>query len=216
MEMSQGGQSMSKFGVGVGDEFPVDDGSGPGAGGDQGPDDRAQYEAWKRRKEAYRAQREQWRAQREEWRSRKHAFKEKVRAAARESFGDDWDERRYGRRGYGYGRRGFGLSLFALIPLLGLVLMVALIAAIIKSPFVFLALALGGFFLFAYRHHRHDHNFAGHGWHGPDRDGRSYDFDLKPSRAPQAPKDNNADYNNVIVTPPPSQTPPQSPQDGGK
>src|ERR1700761_7731458 len=144
---------MSKFGVGVGEDFPVDDGSGPGAGANQGQprDDRAEYEDWKRRREAHRAQHEQWHAQREEWRQRKHAFKEKIRAAARESFGDDYDDRhggrgfgrgRFGGRGvFGYGRHGFPFGL-ALIPVLGIVLVVALIAAIIKSPFVFLALAL--------------------------------------------------------------------------
>ena len=198
---------MSKFGIGVGDEFPVDDGHGQGAGGDQGQprDDRAEFEEWKRRKDAHRAQREQWRAQREEWRNRKRAFKERVRAAARESFGDDWDDRRYGR---GYGRRGgFRFPLVALIPILGLVLVIALIAAIIKSPFVFLGLALLGFFFFAHRHHHHDHRFAGHGWHR--HDGRDYDFDMKPSRGPAA-------GNSAVVTPPPSpeagQTPPATPQ----
>src|ERR1700761_3413483 len=99
---------MSKFGVGVGDDFPVDDGSGQNAGANQGEprDDRAEYEEWKRRKEAHRAQREQWHAQREEWRNRKRAFKERVRAAARESFGDHWDERHHGGD-FGRGR-GFG------------------------------------------------------------------------------------------------------------
>jgi hypothetical protein len=210
---------MSKFGVGVGDDFPVDDGNGQGASGNQGQprDDRADYEEWKRRREAHRAQREQWRAQREEWRNRKRAFKEKIRAAARESFGDDWEDRRYGRGGFGYGRRGFPFGV-ALIPVLGIVLVVALFAAIIKSPFVFLALALVGFFFFAHRFHHHGHRFAGHGWHGHDRHGhdrhgRDYDFDLKPS--PEAKTNNDA-----AVTPPPTQTspqtPPSAPQDGGK
>jgi hypothetical protein len=195
---------MSKFGVGVGDDFPVDDGSGQGADGNQGPsgDDRADYEEWKRRREAHRASREQWRAQREEWRGRRRAFKEKIRAAARESFGDDWEDRRYRRRAY----HGFRFPLLALIPILGLVLVVSLIAAILKSPFIFLALA--GVAIFFIAHHRDHRHFAGHGrhWHG-----RDYDFDLKPSHGPQPPTGNG-----TIVTPPPSQTPPPAPQDGGK
>src|ERR1700761_1983373 len=114
---------MSKFGVGVGDDFPVDDGSGPNAGANQGQprDDRAEYEEWKRRREAHRAQREQWHAQREEWRNRKRAFKERVRAAARESFGDDYEDRRHDGRGFGRGgfrRHGFPFPLVALIPIL--------------------------------------------------------------------------------------------------
>jgi hypothetical protein len=202
---------MSKFGVGVGDDFPVDDGNGQGADGNQPRDDRADYEEWKRRKEAHRTQREQWRAQREEWRQRKRAFKEKIRAAALESFGDDWEDYRggFGGRDFGFRRRGFPFPLLALIPILGLVLIVALIAAIIKSPFVFLALVLVAFFFFAHRHHHHGHRFAGHGWHGRDRYGRDYDFDLKPSRGPQAPANNG-----TVATPP--QTPPETPQDGGK
>jgi hypothetical protein len=202
---------MSKYGVGVGDEFPVDDGNANAAGGNQAPrDDRADYEEWKRRREAHRAQREQWRAQREEWRDRKRAFKEKIRAAARESFGDDYGDRRgYGRGDFsrfGHGRRGFrfGRGLFVLVPILAIVLFVALIAAIIKSPFVFLALVLAGFFFFGHRFSYYGHRFAGHGWHSHDRYGRDYDFDLKPSSRGPEEKPANA----TIVTPPPAQTPP--------
>src|SRR5215472_17600628 len=64
---------MSKYGVGVGDDFPVDDGRGPGQ---QGPeDDRAEFEEWKRRRDAWRAQREAHRAQREEWRRRRDEWR---------------------------------------------------------------------------------------------------------------------------------------------
>ena len=197
---------MSKFGVGVGDDFPVDDGNGNRAAGDQGPqDDRAEYEAWKRDRDAERARREQYRAQREEWHRRKDAFKEKVRAAARESFGQD-GERRYGSRG-SYHRHGFhpfGWSLFALVPILGLVLLVSLIAAIFKSPFVFLALVLAAFLIFGFRRHHfagHDHGWHDHRWHRHGRHDRDYDVDLKPTStsdtAPQTPA-------------------PAAPQDGGK
>src|ERR1700756_3652829 len=92
---------MSKFGVGVGDDFPVDDGRGNEPGRDQAQqpqDDRAEYEEWKRRRDAHRAQREEWRRQREEWKERKRAFKERVRQAARESFGAharDYEDRHY-------------------------------------------------------------------------------------------------------------------------
>src|ERR1700743_615244 len=85
----KGGPTMSKFGVGVGDDFPVDDGRGNEPGRDQAQpqDDRAEFEERRRRRSAYRVQREEWRGQREDWRDRKRAFKERVRQAARDSFG---------------------------------------------------------------------------------------------------------------------------------
>ena len=54
---------MSKIGVGVGDDFPVDDGA-PKNTSEPPRDDRAEFEEWKRRRDAYRAQREAWRTQR--------------------------------------------------------------------------------------------------------------------------------------------------------
>lgn len=205
---------MSKFGVGVGDDFPVDDGNGQGASGDQGPprDDREEFEEWKRRREAHRARREQYRQQREEWRERKRAFKEKIRAAARESFGEgryDGDHHYYGWHS-GQRRSHFPFFLWPaiglMIPILLVALLVALVAAIFKSPFMFLALVLAAFLFFGFRGHRwashghwhgHDHG-RGH-WHGRD-DG--YDFDLKPT---------SSSTNEPKQTPP---TPPPAPQDG--
>jgi hypothetical protein len=188
---------MSKFGVGVGDDFPVDDGNGQGASGDQGGprDDREEFEEWKRRRAAHRARREEYRRQREEWQQRKRAFKEKIRAAARESFGDgryDDDRRYYGWHG-GFRRSRFPFFLLPaiglMIPVLLIALLVAIIAAIFKSPFVFLALVLLAFMVFGYRAHRWagpGHHWHGRDWHDHGRDrwrGRDdgYDFDLKPS-----------------------------------
>ena len=126
---------MSKIGVGVGEDFPVDDGHGAGAAGPQGPrSEQEEFEDWKRRRDQWRSQREQWRAQRDEWRARKRAFKQKIREAAHESFGQEWDGYRYEQ----YRRsRGFG-PIWAVIPILGIVLFISLIAAIFKAPFVFL------------------------------------------------------------------------------
>ncbi|HWD50713.1 MAG TPA: hypothetical protein VG309_12350 [Rhizomicrobium sp.] len=183
---------MSKFGVGVGDEFPVDDERGNTASADQGstqqqanPEaDRAEFEEWKRRRDAYRAQQDEWRkqreahrAQREEWRDRKRAFKEKVRAAARESFGrddfrDDDDYPRGFHHGWGMRRSRFPFFLVPffgiLIPIIIVAVLISIVAAIFKSPFVFLGLAILAFLFFAHRHnHRH------HVRH------RDYDLDLK-------------------------------------
>jgi Flp pilus assembly protein TadB len=175
---------MSKFGVGVGDDFPVDDGHGNAGAAGQGADanpssnpdaDRAEFEEWKRRRDAHRAQRQAYREQREEWRARKRAFKEKVHAAARESFGrDDFvdDDHPHGSwRGYGWRRSRFPFFLVPffglLIPIVIVAVLISIVAAIFKSPFVFLGLAILAFLYFAHRHHE---------W---DRRHRDYDLDLK-------------------------------------
>lgn len=191
---------MSKFGIGVGDDFPVDDGRGNEPGRDQAPppDDRAEYEEWKRRRDAHRAQREEWRRQRDEWRERKRAFKERVREAARESFGSRAGEYEYGHH-YGWRsgrsrRGGFPFLVWPaiglLIPILIIALLVSVIAAVFKSPFLFLGLIALGFLFFGYRHHHHHDDFRGHH--------RDYDFDLKPSRG--SPPNNGG----PVVTPPPA------------
>jgi hypothetical protein len=207
---------MSKFGVGVGDDFPVDDGNGQGAGGDQGPprDDREEFEEWKRRREAHRARREQVRQQRAEWQERKRAFKEKIRAAARESFGDgrhDGERHYYGWHS-GQRRSHFPFFLWPaiglMIPILLIALLVAIIAAVFKSPFMFLGLVLLAFLFFGFRAHHwagpghgrwHDRDHGRDRWRGRD-DG--YDFDLKPS---------SSSTNDPKQTPP---APPPAPQTG--
>jgi len=189
---------MSKFGVGVGDEFPIDDNNnGREQAGPQ--DDRAEFEEWKRRRDAYRAQRDEWRQQREEWRDRKRAFKDRVRQAARETFGDDREDYRNWRSDGRRHRGGFPFLVWPavglLIPILIVATFIAIVAAVFKSPFVFLGLIVLGYLFFAHRHH-HNH-------HGDYYD-RGYDFDLKPSRGP-GPGNNGG----AIVTPPPA--PPAAP-----
>jgi Flp pilus assembly protein TadB len=189
---------MSKFGVGVGDDFPIDDNNGREQA--QPQDDRAEYEEWKRRRDAHRAQREEWRRQREEWRDRKRAFKERVRAAARESFGPrygEYEDGYYHHSGWrsGHRRGGFPFlvwpALGLLIPILIIALLVSVIAAVFKSPFVFLGLAVLAFLFIAHRHHHHHDHFR-----GPHGD---YDFDLRPAGGPPQPPQPT-----VVVTPPPS------------
>jgi hypothetical protein len=195
---------MSKFGVGVGDEFPIDDNNNSGRDQTQPQDDRVEFEEWKRRRDAHRAQREEWRRQRDEWRERKRAFKERVRQAARETFGEGHDDHHDGYRGdwRSGGRRhrgGFPFLVWPavglLIPILIIALFVSVIAAVFKSPFVFLGLIVLGYLFFAHRHHRHHHG---------DYYDRGYDFDLKPSRG-STPNNNGG----AIVTPPPA--PPAAP-----
>jgi len=150
---------MSKFGVGVGEDFPVDDGPQGGPSGAAPRTEQEEFEDWKRRREQWRAQRDHWRAQRDEWRARKRAFKHKVREAARESFGSEWDAYRYERR------RRYGWYPFWplwLIPILAIVFFFSLIGAIFKAPFAFIALVLLGVFFFAPRGHHRFHRDYGY------------------------------------------------------
>ena len=210
---------MSKLGVGVGEDFPLDDGNGGSQGQNQGsgqggqgpqtpPDERAEYEEWKRRREQWRAQREEWRRRRDEWHARKRAFKERMRKAAYESFGPDWDGRTY-RRPHFWPLGAFGLTLGALVlavPILLLVLFFSLISAAFKAPFVVLGVIALAFVLIGWRHRYRSRHYFGHGPHsgyGP----YDYDLDLKPSRRgpPQSPQQ-----------PPPGNPPPSPPQATGK
>lgn len=153
---------MSKIGVGVGDEFPVDDGNNPNTGNTGAPpDDRAEFEEWKRRRDAWRAQREQWRAQRDEWHRRKHEWKaqwhEQKRAfrdEMRAKFGDDYDN--YGGRRYGRGRFHFA-GFYGLPRILGIILVIAIVIfAISHIGYILAGLAAIALLFAAYHHFGHD------------------------------------------------------------
>src|SRR5258707_15357159 len=91
---------MSKIGVGVGDEFPLDDGAAKSAAAETPrtpEDDRAEFEEWKRRRDAWRAQREAWRAQHAEWHRRRREWKDQWRAQRRQWRDDFRDGPRDGR-----------------------------------------------------------------------------------------------------------------------
>ena len=199
---------MSKVDVGVGEEFPVDDGDANRNAGAQGPqneaDERAEFDAWKRRRDAERQYYEERRRHRAEWHQRKREFKERIRAAARE-FGQDYDDRDW-RDHRWHGMRfwpiGVGIALVVLaIPVLILALFFSLISAAFKAPFVILAIvAIAA--LFFVLHHRHGHyhyRFASHG-HGRRY---YYDSDIEtPPRPQQQPP--QPPKQAPIITPPPA------------
>ncbi|HJW40147.1 MAG TPA: hypothetical protein VJ476_02845 [Rhizomicrobium sp.] len=151
---------MSKIGVGVGDEFPVDDSApkppptnpDPAA---QEQADRAEFEEWKRRRDAYRAQREAWRASGEEWRRRRHDWKDQWRAQRR-AWRDELQDGRYG------GRRGgtwSGDYPFRYGPwrIVAIVAVLALIVFVFSHIGLFIVGAAALAVLFAaYHHHGHD------------------------------------------------------------
>ena len=122
-----------------------------------------------------------------------------MRQAARESFGDRGGDYEYGHH-YGWRsgrsrRGGFPFLVWPaiglLIPILIIALVVSVIAAVFKSPFLFLGLIALGFLFFGYRHHHHHDHFRGH----------EYDFDLRPAGGPRPPQPPQP---TVVVTPPPS------------
>jgi Flp pilus assembly protein TadB len=122
---------MAKLGVGIGEEFPMDDSAGPD-------------------EEALRRQRE--------WARRKQAFRDfwnKVKIAARESFGEDWDH---------YVGRFSTWSLFGVLlvgsgALFVVFLASAVIAAILKAAPVLLA--TGVLFAIVFWFYRKRHGPAG-------------------------------------------------------
>jgi hypothetical protein len=213
--MMRKGDPMSKIGVGVGEDFPVDDGDGKKAEAAQDAarnnapdDDRAEFEAWKRRRDDERRAHDEARRRHDEWHARKSAFKEKMRAAARESFGNDDNWRRYGDsyvwrpHFWPIGAFGIGIALLVFaIPVLLIVLVFSLISAAFKAPFIILALFAMATLIFVFGRHRHH----GHRYHYGD--GRYYsddDIETPPRgaspRAPQPPQQNAA----ATVAPPPS------------
>ncbi|MBS0273212.1 MAG: hypothetical protein JSR55_02160 [Proteobacteria bacterium] len=70
----------------------------------------------------------------------------------------------------------------------------SVIAAVFKSPFLFLGLVVLAFLFFGFHHHHHRHD----DFRGSYRD---YDFDLKPAGGPRPPQPPQP---TVVVTPPPS------------
>jgi hypothetical protein len=174
---------MSKIGVGVGDDFPVDDGAPRNTGGPEAPrDDRAEFEEWKRRRDAYRAQKDAWRAQRDEWKARRDEWKARFREEGRA-----WRDANYadyaGPHPYAYGRhrrRGyFGYGM-----IMRILMAVALIALVVfvfsHIGYIIAGLVAVGILFAAWHHFGHD------------------PFDIGPRER---------DYSRPVNAPPPAPTP---------
>jgi hypothetical protein len=152
---------MSKLGVGVGEEFPVDEpkpdeGRPPESNREGAPAGKTEDEDYAR----YRAWREQRRREHDEWHARKRAFKEEVRKRAREfreeirqrareHFGDDYHFDHYRRHG-------------VVLRVLGLAALAGLAIALLPHLFLLIALALVVIFLAAHYHHHHYHSVPFH------------------------------------------------------
>ncbi len=152
---------MAKIGVGVGEEFPIDEktgassgsqgaNAGPGphsydAGADRGYGCGAGSGGWDR--DEWRARRREWRARRREWRSQHRAWRRRFRAemAAR-----------------GYPR--FPFVFFPLVPIaiaafVLTLLITGFITIIASAPFVVIALIVLGVLYLAHRGRDHHHHW---------------------------------------------------------
>jgi hypothetical protein len=168
---------MSKLGVGIGDEFPIDDGKPAGDSAQRGPEYDSDYEArraeWHGQRDAWRDQRRQWRDQ---WREKKRAFREEMRAHT----GDDFDHDGHWHGPYGYGRHRY---VFKLLALAGAIVIAITIFSHIYILFGLLVLA--GLF-YAYHHRGYDHfDWSPSAHPAPRRPAQSPTS--SPSSAPPAP-----------------------------
>ncbi len=145
---------MGKLGVGVGDEFPVNEPVPPSPDAE----DDAACEEWCRRRAEWRRRRDEWRAQRRAWRqdmwARRDAFKADLRRSLYEGFGPR----------IFVGPRAFvmhnGFVVRFLIALAFAALAIALLPFLVVFGFIALAIA---FFSYA----------AGSGRQGGNRQGNS-------------------------------------------
>lgn len=211
---------MAKIGVGIGEEFPVDDPAGaPGEGGEtdeasrQGysPEDnaRAEFERWKWQREGRRAgdedvrnQRSEWDTRnRTEWDAKKRAFKDKIHAAVLKAIGDpdNWQRMPWGYswRPRTIGAWGIGvLALILAVPILVVVLIVALIAAAISAPLIVLGVLATLIFIPIAVHRFHHGGTAGRYRYYTDDDIQPPPRSSRASSRPRGP----------IVTPPPQES----------
>jgi len=141
---------MGKLGVGVGEDFPMDDGK---------PRDTESEAEWQKAREEWRKAHDEWHKQREEWREKRRElrdkwkkFRDQFRAEMRERYSaryEGWDH----HWGWDDGRIVVGL-----IAILGLV---ALTILIFSHFTLFLGLLVLGGLWFAWRggfdHHFEDH-----------------------------------------------------------
>ncbi len=197
---------MSKIGVGVGDEFPLDDGTSHSnttnnAPGDAPRDDRAEFEDWKRRRDAHRAQHEAWRAQREEWRRRRDEWKaqwREQRRAWRDEYrgaypGDGDPAYPFSHWGRGFRRGRFPFSLARALTVVAAVAL--LIFAFSHIGVILVGLVAIGALFAAYHHFGHDPLDVGY------YDRRDYARPVNnpppaPTQAVEKPADGNANNNN--------------------
>jgi hypothetical protein len=138
---------MGKLGVGVGDDFPIDEGKGPSSGPQNDPDYEKRREEWHRQREEWRERRREWR---NAWRQKKREFREEMRARYGDAVDDYHHTHNWHMDGHGIVR---------VIAIVGLVAVTIMIFSHIYMLFGLLVLAglyfayRGGFDHFDFPHH---------------------------------------------------------------
>jgi hypothetical protein len=133
---------MGKLGVGIGDEFPLEDGKPAGSG--QGGERDAEYE---KRREEFRKARDAWREQRRQWRDEWHARRRAFRDEMRARYGDayDGDDHHWRSPYWGSGSHHHLLQLLLIVGLIMLVI------AIFSHIYILFGLVVLAGLYFAYR-----------------------------------------------------------------
>jgi Flp pilus assembly protein TadB len=138
---------MSKIGVGVGEDFPVDDGKQPEPGerhrsGERGGETDAEHAARHEAHRRWHEQRREWKQQwKEQWRAKRDAFREEAHSGA------------YAGHGYyDYGhRRGPRMSWQGIFALLALCGVIALVGFAFTHIYALLGIIIVTALIFAYR-----------------------------------------------------------------
>ena len=142
---------MGKLGVGVGDDFPIDEGQGPANG--PAPDYEKQREEWRRQREEWHRSREEWRERRRQWRDAWRQKKREFRAEMKARYGDAYDDDHHHHWHYD------SHQFMRVIAIVGLVAVTIMIFSHIYMLFGLLVLAglyfayRGGFDHFDFPHH---------------------------------------------------------------
>ena len=144
---------MGKFGVGVGDDFPIDEGkpreaAPPGAD----PDYDKEREEWAKRREEWHRQRDEWREKRRQWRDEWRRKRREFRAEMQARYGGDYSD---DHRSHWYGGPH---HIFQVLGVLALIVVTIMIFSHIYILFGLIVLAglyfayRGGFDHFDYPH----------------------------------------------------------------
>ncbi len=141
---------MGKLGVGIGDDFPVEDGQRGPSGENAAASDPGRDAEYEKRREDYRKARDAWREQRHKmrdaWREKRRAYREQMRARYGDAHAGEFGHGPHWGDGHHW---GFGPHrLFQILVIVGLVM---LAIAIFSHIYILFGLVVLAGLYFAYR-----------------------------------------------------------------